>query len=194
MSWYHLALFAHIIGVVGLFMCIGIELACVVSMRRARTVEFVRAWVAPEAPLEKIFPLVTLLILVAGLYMTFADWGWQVPWIDISLVLLIAASALGPAVNGRRLKAIHRAADAAGSGPIPPALRQLINDPVLWTSVVTITASAIAIIFLMTIKPGLLGSLVTTVACLALGFVIAQISGHAPQEVTLPAKEEARLS
>jgi len=39
---------------------------------------------------------------------------------------------LGPLINSRRLRMIHRAAGQAPAGAIPQALARQIEDPVLW--------------------------------------------------------------
>jgi len=57
MNWYQLALFAHIVGVLGLFMAIAVELVSMIGARRAHTVEVVRLWSGVGKPLAVIFPV-----------------------------------------------------------------------------------------------------------------------------------------
>lgn len=173
MTWYHLALFAHICGVLLLFIADGVELTAMLGMRRAQAVEQVREWGRVEAAAEKLYPPAILLILAAGIYMALTAWGIRIAWIDTAFVLLLALSVQGPALNGRRLRAIHAAAEAAPAGPVPPALTRRILDPVLWTSAQTMPAIALGIVFLMVIKPNLAGSLATIVVAGVLGVLSA---------------------
>lgn len=175
MDWYHLALFAHILGVLGLFMALALELASMVGARHARTIEAVRAWSSVSKPLAAVFPVTSLLILGAGLAMTIGVWGWGQAWIDLSLALLILLSVLGAAVNGGHAKRIAERAAALGRGPIPADFARELNHPVHWTSVISMGTMGLGIVFLMTNKPDLLGSVVALAIALIVGVILAQV-------------------
>lgn len=175
MDWYHLALFAHILGVLGLFMALAVELASMVGARRARTIEAVRVWSSVSKPLAIVFPLTSLLILCAGLAMTLGVWGWGHAWIDLSLVLLILLSVVGATVNGGHAKRIARLAAALGHGAIPPDLGCELNHPTHWTSVISMAMLSLGIVFLMVEKPGWLGSGITLFIALLVGIILAQM-------------------
>lgn len=185
MDWYHLALFVHIVGVLVLFAAIGAEFTVLLGLRRCQTVAQVRGWAALDGPIDRLFPLATLLILAAGIYMALTAWGWTTAWIDLAFVALLVMSAQGPLVNGRRFQAIHAsaqaAAQAAPDGPLPATLVRQLHDPILWISMHTSAAIVVGLVFLMTVKPGLVGSLVALVVTLALGVVWAQLSQRAGQ-------------
>src|SRR5579885_3862271 len=89
MDWYHLVLFVHILGVLGLFMAFAVEVAIMVGVRNAHTVETVRAWSSASKLLDVVLPITSLLILGAGLAMTIGFWGWSHAWIVLSLGLLV---------------------------------------------------------------------------------------------------------
>ena len=101
MTYYSLALFIHIVGVLGLFIGIGLQW---ISVQRLSQVREGTSLVAIQ---ERLWPTTSLLILLAGIYMTVTAWGWSTPWIDISLAALIVQGAVAGAVINRRLKAIH---------------------------------------------------------------------------------------
>ena len=153
MTMYHLALYAHILGVLGLFIAIGLEWTSMVRMRRARTVEQLREWTSLHATLDKVFPLTAVVILVAGLYMVGDVWGWSYAWINLSLAGLAVMGGLGPLINGRRLRAIQAAAEAAPAGPVPAGLTRQMQDPILWMSVKIMAAMALGVVYLMAAKP-----------------------------------------
>lgn len=175
MDWYHLALFAHILGVLGLFMALAVELASMVGARRARTIEAVRVWSSVSKPLAVVFPLTSLLILCAGLAMTLGVWGWDHAWIDLSLVLLILLSVVGATVNGGHAKRIAESASALGHGAIPPDLGRELTHPTYWTSVMSMAMLSLGIVFLMVEKPDWLGSGITLIIALLVGVILAQM-------------------
>jgi hypothetical protein len=175
MDWYHLVLFAHILGVLDLFMALAVELASMVGARRARTIEAVRVWSSVSKPLDIVFPVTSLLILGAGLAMTLGAWGWSHAWIDLSLALLILLSIVGAAFNGTHAKRIAQQAAAFGEGPIPPDLRRQLNHPLHWTSVISMAMMGLGIVFLMVEKLDWLGSVITLVIALLVGVILAQV-------------------
>ena len=62
---------------------------------------------------------------------------------------------------------------SAEHGPPSPALRQLLHDPLLVISLQTRVAIALGIVFLMTVKPDLRGSLLAIVIAAMLGLASA---------------------
>lgn len=179
---YHIALFAHITGVLIYFVGVGVEIMVLRGLRRARTVEQVRMWLQTTQGTRKLFRLSTVLILVAGIYMTISVWGIWTPWINVAFVVLIIFNALGPLVNGRRYKAIGHAigafARAAAGDEITADLEGRIHDPVLRTSVHVMAAASLGIVFLMTVKPDLFGSLATMAATVVVGWLSALTHGE----------------
>lgn len=178
MLLYPIALFVHIIATMTMFAVIGIVIASVVLMRRTETVEQLRVKVMLAYSADKLMPGIMLFVLVPAIYMVFASWGWTTAWINTALIALVLASPLGPIVNTRRLEAIHKAAEAAPVGPLSAVLLKQLDDRVLWASVCTFTGVLIGIVFLMTVKPGLLGSLATIIVALVLGFSYSMVSSR----------------
>jgi hypothetical protein len=97
-------------------------------------------------------------------------------------------------VNSRRLKAIHTADATAESptGSIPAQLERQITDPVLWTSVQMNAFTGLGVVFLMTTKPDLIGSLITLIVTLVLGIGFAQLWPRPRKAPVL--RKEAKLS
>ena len=193
MTFYSLALFAHIVGVLGLFISIGLTWISMLWLQRAQTMEQVCERISLATLQERLLPAASVLILLAGIYMTVNTWGWKTPWIDVSLAALVVIGTLGGAVINRRLKAIRIASSTAEApaGSIPAELKRQITDAVLWTAVQTNGFTGLGAVLLMTTKPDLVGSLITLVASLVLGVVSAQL-WH-PREATVLMKE-AKLS
>jgi hypothetical protein len=166
MTLYSIALFLHIVGALGLFVALGLEWTGLRQLRHATTAEQAREWLGVAGLVRRVGPASLVAILLPGLYMTATTWGGQA-WIGIGLAAMLLLGALG-ALNGRRLAAIGHAA-ATECGDLSPVLRQRLRDPLLWTSVQTRAAIGVGIVFLMTVKPDLGGSLLTIGAAVVLG-------------------------
>jgi hypothetical protein len=165
---YTLTLFTHIVGVIGIFIIVGLELTSLFRLRRARLMEEVRGWASLHKVIAWAFPLAALLTLGTGLFMAWNAWGWKVPWIDVAFFAFIAMGFLGR-FNVRRHQALHRAMGEALSGPVPAELLSHLNDSVLWSSTLLLSAIGLGVIFLMTVKPDLLGSLITLALAILVG-------------------------
>ena len=76
---------------------------------------------------------------------------------------------LGTALIEPRRRALGRLAREAPDGPLPESLEQRTHDPVLGTALQTLAALLLGIVFLMTTKRSLTGSLIVMAVALALG-------------------------
>ena len=164
---YAVALFVHILGALGLFMALGLEWAGLRQLRRAATAEQARVWLSAVAVLPRLYAPAATAILLSGLYMVATAWSWTAGWPGVALAALVLLAALGAALTGPRMASIGRA--AVESGPVSPALRQRLRDPILWTSIQTRVAIAVGIVFLMTVKPALGGALLAIGVATLLG-------------------------
>jgi hypothetical protein len=158
-SIYSIALFLHIVGALGLFVALGLEWAGLSNLRRAETVEQARGWLSMFGAQRRLVPISWLAILIPGFYMAFTAWR-GVAWTTIALAAVILIAVLGAALTGRRMASVGQSVGVV-SGPISSILRQWLDDPLLWASLRIRTAIALGIVFLMTVKPDLLGSLLS---------------------------------
>ncbi|HZU02947.1 MAG TPA: DUF2269 family protein [Ktedonobacteraceae bacterium] len=177
MSFYPLALFAHVLGVLMIFMVIGFEWVSLMRLRSARTIAQVREYTGLITVQERLLVVGGLLLLSGGLYMTATHWGWGTAWILVALVTLLMQGALAVVVHTPRFKAIRAAAEASEgskeSSMIPARVEQRISDPILWLSVQAHGITALGVLFLMTNKPNLVGSLITLAVALIISGVTA---------------------
>jgi hypothetical protein len=166
MTFYSIALFLHIVGALGLFVALGLELLSLLYLRRATTTEQAREWLSAYGLLRWVGPISMGTILLPGFYMMATTWG-GVAWIGIALAATILLAVIG-ALTGSRMAAIGRAVPTE-SGSLSPAFRQRLHDPFLLVSTQTRVAIALGIVFLMTVKPGLGGTLLTIGVAIILG-------------------------
>jgi hypothetical protein len=169
MSIYTIVLFLHVIGAIGYFVGVGTWLFVLAALRRAQRVEQVRALTNIAGRLGPLFGISVLLILVSGLYMAITSWGLLTGWIAVALISLILIAPLGTAFTEPRRRTIARLAQEAPDGPLPQALEQSIHDPILFSALLTVAILLLGIVFLMTNKPSLPGSLIAMGVALVLG-------------------------
>lgn len=173
---YHIALFVHISGAVLFFIGLGLEWLGLNRLRQAKRVEQVREVSALLQVLERLFPLSVVLLLGGGLYMTITTWGFTLAWLDAALITLVVLPILGPRVHGRRLTRIRQTALAEPDGPLSASLRARTTDSVLifWSRIVALLGWWI--VFLMTIKPDLFGTLAALGMAVLLGVFFARLA------------------
>ncbi|GLV59902.1 hypothetical protein KDH_67260 [Dictyobacter sp. S3.2.2.5] len=183
MELYPYALLLHIIGVLGLFIAMSLELIIVARLRGAQTTTQMREWMAISHVIGTVLPISAILILASGLFMALTTWGWNQAWIDLSLGILVILGILSPVINGPRMKAIQRAMEDAQDGPVPASLRKLTIDPVLQAYTLLPAIMALGAVALMVIKPDWLGSTVVMIIALGVGLIAGQLSLKASRRI-----------
>lgn len=169
MNLYSITLFVHIISAIANFFGNGILLLGISALRRTKRVDQVRTIGALMATTGRIFPLTLVLLVATGLLLSAIAWGVQ-GWDGVALVsFVLLVIPIGAIVVGPRIGVIVSVAGEAPDGPLPVALDAHIHDPVLGTAVQTITALLLGIVFLMTTKPTLIGSVLVMVIVVVLG-------------------------
>lgn len=169
---YDVVLFAHLLGVVTLFAAVTLMQAGGARVRRAATVEHLRLWLGLIRPVRVMFPVASLLLLATGLFMAAEAWTFATPWVAVSIVGLVGISAVGGAVQGRHLAAIGVAAAGVDEEHVPSGLAQLVAQPAPWRFGFAANGAAVGILWLMTTKPGWLGSVAVVLGLTAVGAIV----------------------
>jgi hypothetical protein len=185
MSTYVIVLYLHICGALGYFISAGTRSLDMVILRRAQRVEQVRIIMTLDNWLGPVFGISLLILVTTGLYMAAVAWGPYTAWIDVALVSVILMAPAGTLLMEPGRRAIAKLADKLPDGPIPPALSRRIYNPILQASARALPLLLLGIVFLMTTKPSLGGSIIVMVIALALGLVVG-ILGTRPTS-TYPA-------
>jgi hypothetical protein len=171
---YQLALFLHIIGGFGLIAAITAEAIGLRGLRRATSSDDAVVWLRiSRGIVMRLAPASLGLILITGLYMTATSWGPR-GWILVALGSLVLLGAIGGLATGMRMARIGPAVGRA-QGPLPDELRQTLRDPILLLSLRVRLAMVLGIVFLMTLKPSALASLVVMVVAMGTGLLTSQI-------------------
>jgi hypothetical protein len=169
MTLYSLALFLHVVGALLLFVTLTVEGVALREMRRAVTTDGAQGAAALLRLNRIVGPLSALGVLIPGLYMTAASWGW-VAWIVVALVSWLAIAVLG-AVNGFRMVAFERS----------KALLTEIRHPMFLISWTTRVGIAMGVVFLMNFKPPVLAAVSTIVLATAAGAALGAALSRVPQ-------------
>jgi hypothetical protein len=171
MSGYAIALFLHIVGALGIFVALGLEWTGLRQMRSAMSAEPVRAWMGILQSTQKVGFVSMLAAVVSGVYMMATAWGGAA-WLIVTLASLVLVIALSAALTRPRMAAMGRAL-AAPKWLDRANWQRLANHPLLWASIQTRVAIALAIIFLKIAKPDLGGSLAVMGVAIVLGLASA---------------------
>jgi hypothetical protein len=191
MPYYQIALFLHILGALGFFIGVGIVYASVLGVRRAQTAGAIKLWTGATAGVSRLlFPISLLVIVIAGIYMWITVWGERAPWAGSALIAVILLAVAATLIQGRRMGALGQsAAGEPESAPVTGALWTQAHDVVTWVGVNASAAFAIGIVYLMTLKPAALGSLIALLIALVVGLVFGFLTQGRPAATPALARE-----
>src|SRR5262249_46821979 len=138
---------------------------------KAATAEQIQQWLNAAGGFRRVGMISMLTLLLAGIYMMVTVWG-GIPWLLVSFVAIALLMVLMGRVTAPRLRAIGQAA-AVEKGAVSLIFQEFIQHPLLWAGIQSRLIIALGIVFLMTVKPDLVGSLITVGITLVLSVVLA---------------------
>ncbi len=169
MTLYGFALFVHIVFAILLVGGSAYAHMTTALVPRARTVDGVRSHVAWLYAFVRASGPMAGVVLLAGLYLAFSGRWWGSGWPVVSLVLFALGGVAATAILDPKVSAISTRIDETPDGPISDDIRVLLTDRVLTMVSWTLAGADLAIVYLMTNKPGWAGSLVVGAVGLLLG-------------------------
>jgi uncharacterized membrane protein len=168
--------FFHILAVTMLFSGSALDLVALALVHRAATVADVRAATLNVPVVGPLMGLGALLLIAAGITMVYVGgFGWNNPWINVTLVLTLILAINGPITNGKGMERIRAMSLSANDGPIGSDIVRARSHAFLNFSIIMSACELIAALFVMTTKPDLVGSLVAAVVALVVAGVIAAL-------------------
>ena len=191
MDTYHVVLYLHLLA---LFIGIGagsVLLTRLFQLRAARTVEQAVPWGIVSGNVARLFPVAIVGLFLTGAYMTHKFWTWGTGWIDVAIAGLVVLGIQGGGIAGHTAKTLQAALGANGPGPLGAEARRMTLHPGLWVVELSNLGLVLAIVWNMTEKPGLGGSIASVLVGYAVGAVLALLLTRAPRDkvetVTEPA-------
>jgi hypothetical protein len=194
MNTYHYVLYVHLLS---LFVGIGaasVLLVCLFQLRAARTLEQAGPWGMVAGKVGKYFPVAILGLFGTGAYMTSETtfpWSWSTRWIDVGIGALVVLLAQGAGIAERTGHKLAAALQANGPGPLGPEARRMALHPGLWVVEFSNIGLVLGVVWNMTEKPGLGGSLASVLVGYAVGAALALLVTRSPQEELATASETA---
>jgi hypothetical protein len=167
MNYYLIAKLIHIVGALGFFIALGVEVLTLWQAGNATTSVQVLERLQISSSAQRLGPLSMLLILISGFtMMAIARMGSA--WLVVAFGALILMVLLGLALTAPRMRAIRRALTTE-NGPVSSSLHDMLRNSLLSLSIHMRVSLALGIVVLMTLKPDLLGSLITISVSILLG-------------------------
>jgi hypothetical protein len=168
MGLYELTVFVHIAAAVALLSSSVIASPGVrAAVQRARTAEELRAYLSLQRPLLVLEPVSAMAVLASGVYLASVAGFWTLGWVQVATVSWVVNAAVAGAVVKPAINRIAAAA-AAAAGPVREDLDALRRSSRWSLGGDLLMASDASMLYLMTMKPDLAGSLlVVAVAFLA---------------------------
>jgi hypothetical protein len=191
MDTYHVVLYIHLLS---LFVGIGagsVLLTCLFQLRAARTLEQAGPWGMVAAKVGKLFPIAVVGLFGSGAYMTSHFWTWGTGWIDVGIAALVVLLAQGGGIAERTGHKLGAALQANGPGPLGPEARRMTLHPGLWVVEFSNLGLVFGVVWNMTEKPGLGGSLAAVLVGYAVGAVLALLVTRSSQEELAAAPDAA---
>lgn len=174
MNYYLIAKFIHIVGALGLFIALGIEWLSLRNLRHAINPADVREWTWIVRGIQRLGAPSMAATVISGFYMM-AVARMHVAWLMVSFGTLVVLALLAVTITQRRMTVIWRSLETTTESSIA-SLRPLLRQPLLWIVTQIRVALALGIVFLMTLKPDLVGALLTIGIAVILGFVLARFT------------------
>ena len=185
MNTYHYVLYVHLLS---LFVGIGaasVLLVCLLQLRAAGTLEQAAPWGMMAGKVGKFFPVAILGLFGTGAYLTSETtfpWSWSTRWIDVGIGALVVLFAQGFGIAERTGHKLGAALQANGPGPLGPEARRMALHPGLWVVEFSNLGIVFGVVWNMTEKPGLGGSLAAVIVGYAVGAALALFITRSPQE------------
>lgn len=182
MNAYTVVLYLHLLS---LFVGIGagtVLIVCLFQLRAARTLEQAVPFGAVAGKTGRFFPIAILGLFASGAYMTSDQWTWGTRWIDVAIAALVVLGVQGGGIAERTGKALEAALHANGPGELGPECRRMALHPGLWVVEFSGLGLVFGIVWNMTEKPGLGGSLAAALGGYLVGAALALWLTRAPQQ------------
>lgn len=180
-------LFIHVVSAMGIFTALGMEALALAQLRRAEDDTSARGALAALASTRRIFGPSALMLLLSGVWLASAYWRWQGAWMGLGLLALIAVGAIGGVITGRHVSRIQK---NTGSGTVGRSLTESL--PMLQTSFVIRAAMLVAVVYLMTVKPTPIISLIVLGTSVVAGFLLSRIFSRSETRHAAPVANASR--
>jgi hypothetical protein len=142
-------LFVHVISAMGVFATLGMETLALMQIRRATDITAARTALGTLGAGQRVGGPSIVVLLLSGFYLATAFWHWKGAWIGLGFLGLVLIAAVGGLMTARTVGRLRKALETGGE---IAAVQQA--HPTLRTSFAARLTLLIAVVYLMTVKPG----------------------------------------
>ena len=147
-----LTLFVHVVGMLTLFVGLGLEWAGLDGLRRSITREQALPWLRLVVMVPRVSGIAVAAIVVSGFYLGARVGVLGNDWMRASYGALSVMAIVSGPVSRAPMCALKRLVDVPADGSV--ALRAAAAHPILRLSLHIRVAFGLSIVFLMIAKPG----------------------------------------
>lgn len=183
MTFYSAVVFVHVVSAIVLVGSTFFAPFIGAGLRRTTTVEGVREWATVFRRIGQFAGKAAPVTLLAGIYLAFDGGWWGSGWLEVSLALFLLSGVGAMGVLDPAAARLIEAAEAAPDGPVPAELEAQRHDRRMATVEAFLLPGDVAIVFLMTNKPGFLGALTTAVVAALAGVVLLRMQAATHRRV-----------
>jgi hypothetical protein len=176
-STLSLVLFVHVTSAIAVFVALALEGVILQQLRSADEREPMLRALRAFARLRVIYIPAFLGILIGGGYLA-SRYGRGTGWIPLSLAATLSLLIIGGVVTGRRVQRVRRALAIGGDAPALGPIRDQATSAALLRVYGLRVGLTLGIVFLMTVQPEFVPSLIALVSSAAIG-VLATIPAAA---------------
>jgi hypothetical protein len=164
MDLYALIVFVHVAAAVALLSSSVVASPGVrAAVRRAKTTQEIRAYLAIGRPLLILEPASALVVLASGLYLTNVANFWTQGWVQVSIAFWIVNALVAGAMVKPAIGRVAAEAARASDGPVGHDLDDLRQSPRWSLGGDLLMATDAAILYVMTMKPELAGAVLVVI-------------------------------
>ena len=176
---YMVVFFVHMLGLIALFGALVLFQHVGARLRRAQSWQDANLLLSILSTVPPMSTGGSVLLLVSGIAMAAKRWGMQAPWVSVGMGWVIILVLLGAIVVRPMFEKVVRMAHER-TGPMSDQDRAAINSSPLWALTFAMNAAALALVWIMSTKPGWPMSIALPLVLAAIGwFVGASISRRA---------------
>jgi hypothetical protein len=191
MPWYELTKVVHFMGFIALFGFFVLYARFGPRLRSARTLDEVRTWLGVLEAARGMFHGGAAMFLLSGIVMAALRWRGPYPFVAVGMATLIVMWVLWAAIGSRHLR-MMRAAVGTGAGAVPVELSRTILDPARWAVLTGMNGAALAVLVIMTTKPGLAWAVGLVLAAAAIGAVAGGVMIRRQRDAVVAAGNASR--
>jgi hypothetical protein len=170
MHAYSLALYIHLLSLILAVATASLVTFASLQLRIAETPAEIGRWGSLIHKVVPAFPVSAIGLFATGAYMTQHLWSWSTPWIDSAIAGLVLIVVLGDGIDASRGRQLKQEVIANG---LSGRARKLVRDPLGWSAKVTTLTLTLAVVYVMTLKPGAAGASAALVVAVLAGCAIA---------------------